>query len=480
MPRLGLGSPPPRERPLALLVVRNTFRRDARVLRAARTLRGLGLDVAVLAALSQTERERHGEEGGVPVTRLGPSSRFAVWLYSRVVARDRPRHDRESATAEGVAPRAPGEAATGTAGGVVGDAAGAAVALRPRATPAPAARRLAVRLARWAATIDWYRRGIAAVTARRPDLVQCNDYNTMWIGVAARVLCGSAVIYDSHELWPDRNLRPEPRWWLILCEALFVRVADALVMSSPGHADVVARRYRVAAPTVVRNIPELTASDDAIPAPPAPPRPGADRTAVYVGGLQPNRGLEQSIRALTRVERVRLRLIGPPLPIAYAEELEALVDSLGLRERVDFSGMVAPDRVVAELAGADAGLCLFQPTSLSHRLVLPNKLFEYAAAGVPVLGSDLPMVTGFVDRYECGVTVNSSDPAAIAGGLEEVLDHDAGERYRAGARRAAADARWDRERELLAGVYRAALARRGVPASASSPRSRGFSSSARR
>ena len=56
-------------------------------------------------------------------------------------------------------------------------------------------------------------------------LVHCNDYNTMWVGVLARLWYGrTAVVYDSHELWPDRNLRPEPRWWLMLCEALFVRV----------------------------------------------------------------------------------------------------------------------------------------------------------------------------------------------------------------------------------------------------------------
>ena len=45
----------------------------------------------------------------------------------------------------------------------------------------------------------------------RPALVHCNDHNTMWAGLAVRALWGGAVVYDSHELWADRNLRPEWR-----------------------------------------------------------------------------------------------------------------------------------------------------------------------------------------------------------------------------------------------------------------------------
>ena len=58
-----------------------------------------------------------------------------------------------------------------------------------------------------------------------------------------------------HELWPDRNGRPEWRPWLLACERLFVRLADATITTSPGYAELIARRYRVLPPVVVRNIP---------------------------------------------------------------------------------------------------------------------------------------------------------------------------------------------------------------------------------
>jgi hypothetical protein len=219
---------------LAVLIVRNDFRHDARVLRAARTVRALGFDTTVLAVVSPTEQRVAEDIDGIQVRRLGSSSRLARSIYRRLAAATSRRRRVEG----------PGDN-------------GADDPLR--AAPQPGSKRAPLReavrrLLRLATTLAYYRRAIAAVLAIRPTLVHCNDYDTMWVGVVSRLLLGSAVIYDSHELWPDRNLRPEPRWWLLLCEAVFVRAAHAVVMTNPGHADVLARRYRVPLPQVVRNI----------------------------------------------------------------------------------------------------------------------------------------------------------------------------------------------------------------------------------
>ena len=100
----------------------------------------------------------------------------------------------------------------------------------------------------------------------------------MWIGVAAKLARGTPVVYDSHELWADRNGRPEPRAWLLAAEALFVRVADEVVTTSPGYAEELARRYRIAPPTLVRNLPAGAPADGAAPA--EPPVRGLRRRAA--------------------------------------------------------------------------------------------------------------------------------------------------------------------------------------------------------
>jgi glycosyltransferase involved in cell wall biosynthesis len=410
-----------------VVLARNDVDHDSKVLREARTLVGLGFETTVLGVVSFTQTQEVTEREGFTVRRIGPSSRGA-WAVYREISRLRPRRARG------------GEA--GAAG--------------HRSRPGPA-RAILRRGLRWLTTLAYYVRAIGALRLLRPDLVHCNNYYTMWVGVAARLLHGSAVVYDSHEIWADRNLRVEPRWWLMACEALFVRVADRVVATSPGHAEVLATRYRIPTPALVRNIPELTADSGPTPSPPS--SQAASQKAMYVGGLQPGRGIEQSIRALALVPDVALELLGPGAP-EYRAELEALVGSLGLEQRVEFREPVRPEELIDAVRGAGVGLALIEPTSLSYRLALPNKLFEYALAGIPILGSDLPMIARFVAEHRLGVTVDPGDVSAIAGALVEILEPERNSEYRRAAERSSELIDWNHDRGILADVYRGALAER--------------------
>jgi len=412
---------------VAVVLVRNAVDHDSRVLREARTLVALGLETTVLGVVSFTQAQQVTEHDGFTVRRIGPASRLG-WAVYREISRLRPgRGGRAPATSAGQRPKSPARAA-------------------------------ARRLLRWLSTLAYYARAIAALRPMRPDLVHCNDYNTMWIGVAARLLHRSAVVYDSHELWADRNLRSEPRWWLVACEALFVRVADRVVTTSPAYADELARRYRIPTPVVVRNIPERAVESEQSGASRAVD--GDGRTAIYVGGLQPGRGLEQSIRAVAIAPDVRLRLLGPAAP-EYRSGLEELVRSLSLEDRVELAEPVPPEELLDAVGGAGVGLALIEPVCLSYRLTLPNKLFEYALAGLPILGSDLPMIARFVDEHGLGATVDPGDPAAIAAALGDLLEPRRNAQHRRAAAASAATLDWTREREILSGVYRDALAARG-------------------
>ncbi len=167
---------------------------------------------------------RGADLAGVPVVRLAPGS--LPWR-ARALRRSR------------------SEAARACSGG--------ATAARRRR------RRGELRTAAYCSTLDWYRRGIALVMRDAPGARPLQRLQHDVDRRRRQAAPARRVVYDSHELWPDRNLRPEPRWWLLLCEALFVRVADEVITTSPGYADVIARRYRIARPTVVRNVPERRA-----------------------------------------------------------------------------------------------------------------------------------------------------------------------------------------------------------------------------
>jgi len=399
---------------------------DSRILREADTLREIGYDPLILGVVSEDIRATRDEQAGTPVIRLEPTSPF-VW--ARSIQRKLTRRRRPTRVEE----RDPQPVPSGAENPLM---------------------RMVIRVHRWLRTLDFYRRAIAVLREERPALVHCNDYNTMWVGVAARLLGGSTVVYDSHELWPDRNGRSEPRWWLIACESLFVRAAHRTITASPGYAEVMAKRYRIAPPGVIRNIPDssmLSATGSRNGDSPA----GDGRLALYVGALTTGRGLEISIMALNRLDDVRLRLVGPARP-AYLEELVQLAEVEGVSDRVEFAGAVTPDELIETISEASVGLALIQPICLSYRMSLPNKVFEYVAAGLPVLGSDLPAIGALVNEHRIGLLAEPGEVGDVAAKLAEMLEPDRNAAFRDATRTAAVELHWDREAERLAGEYREA------------------------
>lgn len=301
-----------------------------------------------------------------------------------------------------------------------------------------------VRLRRALSGVSFAWQALALARRERPTLVHANDWNTMWCGIAIKLTCRARLVYDSHELWADRNGRWEWRPWLLASEALFVRVADAVLTASPGYADALARRYRVARPTIVRNIPDVPSA--------AACEPRRPPCVVYVGGLMPGRGLEQTIDALALTESIRLRMVGPGAA-SYRTSLVQRAQAAGVADRVQLEPPVPPAYVPALLGSAMAGLCLIQPLCRSYELTLPNKLFEYAAAGVPVLASDLPVIAAVVREHGLGEVVPANDPPEIAAGLRRLSEPARWSAAASHTRSFAQANDWRGESGTLAGVY---------------------------
>jgi len=413
----------------ALLLVRNGVSHDARVLRAARVAeRALGGKALVVGVATAAVPAGETTVEGVRVLRLPARTRR------------QPAPVPEGAGIHSSSP-SPG---------------------RPPGRP-PGRLTWRARAGRILSGAAFAWQALAVACRERPTLVHANDWNTMWCAVAIKLVCRARLVYDSHELWADRNGRWEWRWWLLASEALFVRMADVVITASPGYADALGARYRVGHPTVIRNIPD---------GPPASAsEPQAPPLAVYVGGLIPGRGLEQTIDALALAPAIRLLAIGPGAP-EYRASLIERATAAGVAGRVELQPAVPPAQVLAALAGATAGLCLIQPVCRSYELTLPNKLFEYAAAGVPVLASDLPVMASVVRESGIGEVVAATDPRAIAAGLALLCEPAV---WSAAATRTiafTATHAWEREAEILGEIYTsAATGSTAMPASSGSGRS---------
>jgi glycosyltransferase involved in cell wall biosynthesis len=314
----------------------------------------------------------------------------------------------------------------------------------------PALKRLPFQLHRAAIASRFVRE----VRRLRPDVVHAHDAAMLVPGLLGARLTGALLVYDSHELATSVPYR-ERSWaaFVAAVERFVLPRCDAVITVSDGIAQRLRERYRLAAdPTVVRNVCELELSGEGG----LRAELGLDADApliLHQGAPAPARGCEVMIAAMTRLPGVHLAFLGDATD-GYSEKLRRLAQAANVADRVTLLGSVPLPELLAHTAEADVGVTLLQDTCENHRLALPNKLFEYIAAGVPVVASGLPETRRLVEGYGVGWCARPDDPAALAGVLGLALGHRHDLALKERLHRAAQALRWSLELQRLLTLYK--------------------------
>jgi glycosyltransferase involved in cell wall biosynthesis len=299
-----------------------------------------------------------------------------------------------------------------------------------------------------------------------PDAVHAHDMHV--IGVAVRAAQRArrrggrrlAVVYDAHEYVPglSRYGARTPRFIAAWAnhEREYIGRADRVITVSPAIARTLHQRYRLdREPAVVINSPSMTElTGDDVPglrartglAPDVP-------LLVYSGGVTKARGVETAVEALPSLPGVHLAVVSVPhIAIAPVEQLRALAGRLGVQDRVHFLDPVRPHEVVSFLSSADVGLIpiLRYP---SHEMALPNKVFEYAFAGLPVVTSDMPSLTEFMHQSGIGEVYRVGDAADLAAKVRTVLADPAPYRARLERPEFRQEVSWEGQAQHLRELY---------------------------
>ena len=256
----------------------------------------------------------------------------------------------------------------------------------------------------------------------RADIYHFHDPELIPAGLALKML-GRRVVYDAHEdlpktiLWKPylpRLLRRPLALAAGLVEKTASRAFDLVVVAGKG----IERSFQGHPRTLlVRNYPIAEQFADRAER----ERPERGLVAVYAGGLTAVRGVVEMVTAIDRVDprhHPRLILCGNYYPESFAERVRGLP---GYRW-VDDRGVVPYESVPGILAEADVGLvCLLRtPNHLDSE---PTKMFEYMAAGLPVIASNFPGWRDIVEGCGCGLCVDPTDPEAIAAALTHLAEH---------------------------------------------------------
>lgn len=308
---------------------------------------------------------------------------------------------------------------------------------------------------------QWRLQRVLAQT--RPDILHAHDTDALQtVGPVARRL-GIPFVFDSHELWLGRSARGHGSFYHRLAQAhygwierRYVTAAAAVLVANPPVAPILQRRYGLARVDSVPNYPaergpverrELRSLPGGAAIPPEAP------VVLYVGGITMERGIEQLVDAMVDVTGAHLVFLGGG---GLETEIRRRVDERGIAGRTHFLGMVPSAEVVPFAASATVGILSTVPTNLNNELALPNKIFQYMAASVPVVASDFPQIREVIESSAGGVVYDPTDVSALAAAIRTYTGDPArAERDGASGRRAISERyRWDTSAELLIEAYR--------------------------
>jgi glycosyltransferase involved in cell wall biosynthesis len=267
-----------------------------------------------------------------------------------------------------------------------------------------------------------------------------------------------SLVFDAHELpLAEPGLT---RWRLLTnCAATALRVmmprCKAVITVSPPIARELQARYGGPRASIVRNIPDYMRpiNDDRL-------RrhfglPALSRIALYQGYFQANRSLDVLVRAAQFLAPGHyIVLMGDGI---LRDQVEELIARLGVDDRILIKDTVPYQELLSWTASADLGLTVFsRDVSLNTRYCLPNKLFEYLMAGLPVLTTQLDAVVELLQFYQVGCEIESLEPQVVAAGINSMLGNPSElARLRANALAACqSDLNWDAEQRRLIALYK--------------------------
>lgn len=264
---------------------------------------------------------------------------------------------------------------------------------------------------------------------------------------------GARLSYDARELYAHvaaTARRPWVSWVWRMVEGRSIRKANTVFTVSDHIADHLRDTYGIRRPLVVHNVPDrrLIHPEGVSTVRERLPGIGNAPLVLHLGQMRASRGLSHLIRAMTHFPEGHLVFMGYGL---HEKVLTAERDALGLSDRIHFLPPVAPADVVMASRDADIGVTLLEDTCLNHRYALPNKLFDYFEAGLPVVASDLPEIAAVLASHDAGLTADPADHAALGSTLAQAVSEST--RLKAGAERASKAFTWEVEEPVFASAF---------------------------
>lgn len=293
-----------------------------------------------------------------------------------------------------------------------------------------------------------------AICEIKADIVHCNDLNALPVGyILKSILRCKKVVYDAHELESEQDgqscfVRTASKF----LERILIKKADAIMTVSDGIAEWYKKQYKIKKPAIVMNVPVwrenmkkqnmFVEENESL---------AGKKIFLYQGGLTSGRGIEYMLEAFSKRKDNKAVLMF----MGYGELEERIKKAAETSDNIYYHKAVLPQDLWKYTVSADYGLVCTENICLSYYYSLPNKLFEYAMAGIPMILSNLHEFVFLNDRYDFGVVLDELSVDEINKKFDYLLkmDNSTYDNFSRNARRMAKNLSWEYQEKILLKIY---------------------------
>lgn len=287
----------------------------------------------------------------------------------------------------------------------------------------------------------------------KPHIIHAHSLNTLPVSCFIAWRLKVPVIYDAHEYetetvglnWFTKKIK-------LIVEKMFIGYADAVINVGDSIAEEYVKLYGITKPYVLMNCPLYQKIDKHDHFREEFGIPGHHIIFLYQGILVPGRGLPQLLEAFAAMHDIPVNLV-----IMGYGVLESMVKEYSYRfKNIHHKSAVLPSEVLAWTSSADIGLATGDNVCWSYYYSLPNKLFEYLMAGLPVLGSNLYEIKKIVEYHELGWVFKENTAEEIEKTVRKIVFDDLS-KYKANTQKTVEIYNWENQEKTLINIYKELL-----------------------
>ncbi|MGD9489331.1 MAG: glycosyltransferase [Calditrichaceae bacterium] len=302
---------------------------------------------------------------------------------------------------------------------------------------------------------EFFLKSLSWVLRQKADLFISYDVYPLLPLRIKKIIHPCNYIYDSVELFQGVNAiadNPVKRKIWFFYEKWAIGKASDIFMVCKSDATYLRKIYRLEnEPEVVRNIPDPSETFHENYLRVTYGVPADIKIGIYQGMVFKGRGIEYILKAMAGISGMILFIVGDG---PYKDYLKNLTREYRLKKSVVFIHAVPFNELYKFTQSADIGFTTIAGKGLSYYHALPNKLFEYIQAGVPVIGSNYPEIRNIIEKEEIGYAVKPDSVEEIKEAIRKMLINENRQRFEKKLEKIKGKYTWEKESEIYLDIIR--------------------------